>query len=185
MSVKLKKSKEETIGLTLLVGEVLSREIDASILQLVSQPDLLELLCEIEPACRDYIQKEWSADEFESAAVEFCDLFIMPESTTAPRAAAWLELGCEVTADSVDAVVREFLTEWKIQVPPAYQYLAYDHISLILYVSAVILQAHSDQSEEFDEITLDSWVPSFAASLAKVESPLYKAAGVLLQSLRV
>jgi TorA maturation chaperone TorD len=185
MSVKLKKSKEETIGLTLLVGEVLSREIDASILQLVSQPDLLELLCEIEPACRDYIQKEWSADEFESAAVDFCDLFIMPESTTAPRAAAWLELGGEVTAESVDAVVREFLTEWKIKVPPAYKYLAYDHISLILYVSAVIRQTDSEQPEEFDQVTLDSWVSNFAASLAKVESPIYKAAGVLLQSLRV
>ena len=184
MSVKLKKSKEETIGLTLLVGEVLSREIDASILQLVSQPEVLELFCRIEPTCRDYIQKEWSAEEYESAAVVFCDLFIMPESTTAPRAAAWLELGGDVTAESVDAVVREFLTEWKIQVPPAYKYLAHDHISLILYVSAVIRQADSDQTEEFDQVTLDSWVPSFAKSLAKVESPIYRAAGVILYNLR-
>ena len=116
--------------------------------------------------------------------VDFCDLFIMPESTTAPRAAAWLELGGEVTAESVDAVVNEFLKEWKIQVPPSYQYLASDHIALILYVSAVIKQADPVQAEEFDQAIIDSWVPRFADALSKVESPVYRVAGVLLQSLR-
>jgi len=117
------------------------------------------LFCEIESACREYIQKDWSTDDYEAAAVDFCDLFIMPESTTAPRAAAWLELGGEVTAESVDAVVNEFLKEWEIQVPPSYQYLASDHIALILYVSAVIKQADPAQAEEFDQAIIDSWVP--------------------------
>ncbi len=186
-SAKSKKSNPESssskTGLYLLFGELIHREIDAKVLKLLRQPDVLAGFTEIEPECAQYLTKEWQESDFESAAVDFCDLFIMPESGSAPRAAAWLEMGGELTAEAVDAVVNQFISDWKIEVPPSYQYLAYDHLSLIFYIAVVIGQQDEALAEEFEAAVLTPWVGRFGESLTKSSSPFYRALGEMLASL--
>jgi len=184
MSVKSKKSDSASdpsvIGLHMLLAELLHREMEPQLRQLLIQPEVLEVFAQIDPACREYLTRDWSEADYEQVAVDYCELFILPESSAAPRAAAWLPIGGAITAEAVDAVVTGFLSEWEIQVPPSYQYLAYDHVSLILYVSAVIRQADSEQVDEFEEIALRSWIGQFGLALSGAKNPLYKAVGVLL-----
>lgn len=184
MSVKLKKSNSSKSGLYLLFAELFHRELDPQLLKLLRQPEVLEGLVDAEPSCEEYIQRSWSAADYEEASVDFCDLFIMPESSSAPRAAAWLDIGGELTAEAVDAVIVQFVTEWKIEVPPTYKYLAYDHISLIFYLAAVIDQQDPALAAEFEEAVLYPWVGAFGASLEQSKYPLYRALGVILVSIQ-
>lgn len=183
-SVKLKKSKEipqsPKAGLYLLFAELIHREIDSRLLELLRQPEVLAGFSGVEPACADYLNKDWSEADYEAAAVDFCDLFIMPDSGSAPRAAAWLETGGDLTAEAVDAVVNQFITEWKIEVPPSYQYLAYDHLSLIFYLVVVIAEQDQSLAEEFEAAVLTPWVGMFGESLATSSLPVYSALGVML-----
>lgn len=178
--VQIKESTESIIGLQLLVAELLHRELDESLLKLLRQPQVLAFFTEAEPECADYISREWSKDHFEQAAVDFCDLFIMPETACAPRAAAWLSIGGSVTTEAVDSLVNGFVTGWNIEVPASYLALPPDHASLLLYLSAIIRQAEPDQVDQFEAITLHSWLPEFGAELAQTRSPIYKVIGQLL-----
>lgn len=190
MSAKLKKSNSvhsPQAGLYLLFAELLHRELDPPLRKLLLQPDVLDVFVQIEPACAHYLGKTWNEDDYEQAAVDFCDLFIMPESGSAPRAApraaAWLEVGGALSAESVDAVVSQFITEWKIEVPPSYQYLAYDHIALILYLSVVIAEQDLALAEEFKTAVMNPWIGSFSNSLKNATSPVYSALGAMLLSI--
>ena len=187
MSAKSKKSSPSPnspkAGLYLLFAELIHREIDAKLLDLLRQPEVLAGFTELEPSCADYLTREWSESDYENAAVDFCDLFIMPESGSAPRAAAWLEMGGELTAEAVDSVVNQFITEWKIEVPPSYQYLAYDHLSLIFYLAVVIAEQDEELAEEFEAAVLTPWIGRFGESLKSSSSPFYRALGVMLSSL--
>jgi TorA maturation chaperone TorD len=176
----LQESPESIIGLQLLLAELLHREIDSSLLTLLRQPEVSAVFSDAEPLCAEYIHREWSEDDFEQAAVDFCDLFIMPETSCAARAAAWLSIGGVITAETVDALVHGFVSTWNIEVPVNYQALTSDHASLLLYLSAVIRQAEPDQVAEFDAIALNSWLPAFGSELAKTRSPLYSVIGQLL-----
>ena len=185
-SVKSKKSSAQSsspkAGLYLLFAELIHREIDTKLLDLLRQPEILAGFTEVEPSCADYLTKDWSESDYENAAVDFCDLFIMPESGSAPRAAAWLEMGGELTAEAVDAVVNQFITEWKVEVPPSYQYLAHDHLSLIFYLTVVIAEQDQTLADEFEAAVLSPWIGRFGESLASSSSPVYKALGVMLGS---
>ncbi len=182
-SVKLKKSNSSKTGLYLLFAELIHREVNPQLLELLRQPEVLKGFTEIDPACADYFSKEWSESDFENAAVDFCDLFILPESGSAPRAAAWLEIGGDLTAEVVDSVVTKFITEWKIHVPPSYQHLAYDHLSLIFYICVVIAEKDEALAAEFEAAVLTPWAGKFGDSLAQSSSPLYRSLGIMISHL--
>lgn len=170
------------IGLQLLLAELLHREIDESLLALLRQPEVSAVFTDAEPLCADYIHRDWSAADYEQAAVDFCELFIMPETSCAARAAAWLPIGGVITAETIDTVVHGFISTWKIEVPAGYQALTPDHASLLLYLAAVIRKSEPSQVDEFEAIALQSWLPIFGSELAKTKSPLYSVVGKLLVS---
>lgn len=135
-----------------------------------------------EPLCDDYIHKDWSDDDYEQAAVDFCGLFLMPETACAARAAAWLPIGGVITAETIDTLVHGFVSTWNIEVPASYQTLTPDHASLLLYLAAVIRKSEPSQVDEFEAIALRSWLPAFGSELAQTSSPLYSVIGQLLVS---
>ncbi len=77
MSVNLRKSNSPLAGLYLLFAELLHRELDQQLLDLLMPQDVLDVFLKVEPACADYLNKEWTDADLEQAAVEFCDLFII------------------------------------------------------------------------------------------------------------
>ena len=169
-------------GLYLLIAELLRKELDSELIGVLSQPEIEDVFVQLEPKCREYLSQDWTAAEYELAAVEFCDLFILADATCSPRAAAWLELGGELTAESIDSVVQHFISQWGIELPENYRHLAYDHLSLILYVYAVILEQNKDLAVEFYGSLLDPWIGNFAQALVKAQSPVYRTIGNLLIS---
>ena len=60
-----------------LAASLLAHEIDASILASLQQPDTAKILTQIEPSACDLLEQDWAAEDFETAAVEFCRLFIL------------------------------------------------------------------------------------------------------------
>lgn len=183
MSVKLKPSSQSLSGLYLLLAELIQRELDPQLRELLLQPEVFDVFVKIAPECRDYLTREWTASDYEEAAVDFCDLFVLPESGSAPRAAAWLDIGGDLTAEAVDTVVHQFLSEWKIEVPRNYQYLAYDHVSLMLYLYVVISEREEYLGSEFKNAVLSPWLPRFGESLKGAKSPIYRAISSILVTL--
>lgn len=179
-SAKSKKSSAPLSGLYLLCAELLHREVDSNFLQVLRQNEVLEMFDNLEPGCEAYLQRDWSDADFEQAAVDFCDLFILSENDTAPRAAAWLDPGGELSPEAVDAVVGTFILEWKIEVPPSYQHLTHDHLALILYVAVVVREQDAGLADTFEESVLDPWLGKFGEVIAQCDFPIYRALGKVL-----
>ncbi len=170
-------------GLYLLIAELLRKELDSELIGVLSQPEIEAVFVQIEPKCQDYLRQDWTAARYELAAVEFCDLFILAEATCSPRAAAWLEIGGELTAESIDAVVQHFISQWGIELPENYRHLAYDHLSLVLYLYTVILEQNKELADEYFVTLLDPWLSEFAKALSRADSPVYSAVGQMLTEL--
>ena len=180
-SAKLKKSDSaDEIGVYLLAAELLHLEIDSRLKTVLTESNTLAALQELDSECHAYLSKEWSDNCYEQAAVHYCSQFILNESESVPRAAGWM--GLEDTM-VIDKVVSKFITEWKIEVPPSYKQLAFDHISLVLYVSSVIRQQDPELAEEFDAAALYSWCGKLGNSLRESPVPVYRALGKILEQL--
>lgn len=182
MSVKSRRSNSELDGLYLFLAELFHRELDEKMLGMLRQEDVLGVLSSLDAECEEYVTRSWGAAEYEEAAVQFCDYFIL-ESDSAPRAAAWLAPGGEVTPEAVDAVMHEYLEQWAMELPPTYSRLAYDHLSLIFYVIVVVRGQDEEQAEALESTILKPWVARFGKVLSGKENPLYRSVGKLLEDL--
>jgi len=178
MSAQSQKSEApDQLGLYLLLAEILHLEINPRMRELLLQKEVVSTLQRLDEECEEYLSKEWDNSDYEEAATAFCSQFILAESESIPRAAAWLD-----TAQTkiIEDVVFQFITQWEIEVPPTYQKLAYDHLSLLLYISSLIRNQDSDLAKEFDDVTLSPWLSHFGASLASSSIPVYRAIGKIL-----
>jgi len=181
MSVQSPKSEDtQQIGIYLLAAELLHLEIDQRLHTVLTESATLELLQQLDPECGSYLASINSPQGFEQAAVHFCSQFILPESESVPRAAGWMDMEQTML---VDKIVTQFLEQWAIQLPDSYRELAFDHISLILYVSAVIRQEDPEQAEEFDKAVLNPWVTRLGDSLEGSSVAIYRALGSILKQL--
>ena len=181
MSVKSPKSDlTSEIGIYLLVAELLHLEIDKRLHSVLTESDTLALFQKLDSECSAYLSGLLNPNGFEQAAVDFCDQFILPESKSVPRAAGWMDMEQTML---IDKVVSQFLNEWKIELPESYRHLAFDHISLILYVSSVIRQEDAAQAAEFDAATLFPWVTRLGDSLVSSPVSVYRALGEILKQL--
>jgi len=166
MSVQSPKSEDtQQIGIYLLAAELLHLEIDQRLHTVLTESATLELLQQLDPECDSYLASINSSQGFEQAAVHFCSQFILEQTML------------------VDKIVTQFLEQWAIQLPDSYRELAFDHISLILYVSAVIRQEDPEQAEEFDKAVLNPWVTRLGDSLEGSSVAIYRALGSILKQL--
>ena len=184
MSAQLPKSNTPELsetsdqsGLYLLLAELLHLEIDPRLRELLLQPEILEAFQQLDDRCESYLTSDWSEKDYETAAVEFCTQFILNDSDSVPRAAAWID---ESHSKVLEDVVFAFIKEWKIEVPPSYQKLAHDHVSLLLYLSSTIRSQDINLAKEFDELTLAPWIAAFGKSLTSSPVPVYRAIGQIL-----
>jgi len=156
-----------------LAASLLAHEIDASVLASLQQPETAVILKQIEPSAGEHLGKEWSADDFEEAAVEFCRLFIL-QPTAPARAAAYEEKGSLEVAGRIQFM----LDSGFLELPERFQTLAPDHVALLLLVYSSLEGADALQFKK-DNL---AWLSQFSERLeSESRHPLYLLAAKILQ----
>ncbi|MDF1756255.1 MAG: molecular chaperone TorD family protein [Verrucomicrobiales bacterium] len=170
------------VGLYHLFANLLSEELNPHMRDILIQNEVLAVLSKAEPEVEKYLSGDWGPTEYEEAAVDFCDTFILPDSAIAPRAVAWLGENDFASAEGIHSVVEAFLKQGQITIPPSFAQLPYDHASLLFYMAATLRQIESEQAADFEQATLGSWINPFGRALQKAENPLYRALGHLIET---
>lgn len=156
-----------------LAATLLAHEIDASVLASLQQPETAAILKQIEPTSADLLEKEWTAEDYEEAAVEFCRLFILQPAAPA-RAAAYEEKGSLEVAGRIQFMLDSDLLE----LPERFQTLAPDHIALLLLV---VSSLEGSDALQFKKDNL-AWMPQFSERLeGESRHPFYALAAKILR----
>ena len=176
---------EAKASLATLVAHLLLHEVDGPTLEVLRQEGVLEVLEKLEPGCRDYLAgREWGPADFDSAAAEYCRLFILPRGVP-PYASAWLGgdplvAGPRVAARAAE-VRRALGLEGAGGNPPD------DHLGVLLTFLARAWQAGPAGEPVARVLTgelLLPWTPAFSEALEReADGPLYRALGSLLGQL--
>ena len=141
-----------------LAASLLAHEIDASILASLQQPDTAKILTQIEPSACDLLEQDWAAEDFETAAVEFCRLFILNPAAPA-RAAKYQKKNSLEVADRIQFM----LDSGFLELPATFQTLAPDHVALLLLVYSSL---SDEDAIQFKADNL-AWLPHFSERLEK------------------
>jgi TorA maturation chaperone TorD len=156
-----------------LAASLLAHEIDASLLASLQQPETALILQKIEPRVASLLDKEWTPQDFEDAAVEYCRLFILDPVAPA-RAAAYDEKNSLEVAGRIQFM----LDSGFLELPKRFKSLAPDHVALLLLVYSTLL---GDDSIQFKSENL-AWLPDFSARLEnECKHPLYLLAAKILR----
>jgi len=139
-----------------LAASLLAHEIDASILASLQQPETAAILIRIEPSARELLEREWTPEDFENAAVEFCRLFILNPAAPA-RAAAYDDKNSLAVAGRIQFM----LDSGFLELPATFQTLAPDHVALLLLVYSSL---EGEDSIQFKSDNL-AWLPLFLERL--------------------
>jgi len=156
-----------------LAASLFAYEIDASLLASLQQPETAFILQKIEPRVASLLDKEWTTQDFEDAAVEYCLLFILDPVAPA-RAAAYDEKNSLEVAGRIQFM----LDSGFLELPKRFKSLAPDHVALLLLVYSTLL---GDDSIQFKSENL-AWLPDFSARLEnECKHPLYLLAAKILR----
>lgn len=167
------------------LSRVFLRELDDDFFRVLQRPEVGEALIKADPAITEFLAGEWSPEDQEEAAVEFCRLFIVPGACL-PVACAWLERTGEGKAAAPDGavagVVRKLIESLEFSLGADLKSAPPDHISVVLEIAAWLeVEADAADSREFQSAVLRTWAPPFARELSRVaQHPVYRAAGRLL-----
>ena len=156
-----------------LAASLLAHEIDASVLASLQQPETAAILKEIEPMVATLLEKDWTSQDFEDAAVEYCRLFILNPAVPA-RAAAYEDK----KSLGVAGRIQFMLDSGFLELPERFKTLAPDHIALLLLVYSSL---KGDDSIQFKGDNL-AWLAGFSECLEKESlHPLYLLAAKILR----
>ena len=86
-SEEMTEDTEAIVGAYLLFARLLGEEMNPALLEILLQPAVLEVLSKADKGAADHLKKDWRDHDFEKAAADFCDLFILPDRSVQPRAA--------------------------------------------------------------------------------------------------
>lgn len=173
---------QAVVGLYLLFARLLNEEMNPALREILIQPAVLEILSMAEPEVVEYLRGDWTDADYESAAVDFCNTFILPERCNQPRAAAWLAGGDSISAEGIHSVVKSFVEQLEISIPEEFVGLPFDHASVLFFLSAMLRETENPQGAEFEELALGSWIHLFGKAIQSSESPLYQALGRLIEA---
>lgn len=164
----------------MLLAELLSREIDDSLLRLLRIPEVRRVVETAAPEAGDLVDGNWDGARFEEHAVEFCRLFVYP-GVCAPNAERWAEnLGenhLSVRRWFGDGEAPEF-TKRIAELPDT-------HVAKILVVPAGLADADGSFKTDYDTQMIRPWAARFAEALEEQSRfPIYRAAGAIVAALR-
>ncbi len=179
----------ERAPIDLFLSRLLLAEIDLALIEGLRCPDVMSVLGVVEPEVRSEIEAPWTAGREERARVEFARLFLLPGGVS-PRASAWIFGEGEHLVRPIAALISSAL---EILDPDVVRKSAWrnpprDHLGLLL---ALVATAGNSENAEVRRVgerlragALGSWVARFGRSLRlNTCLPIYRAAGVLLETL--
>ncbi len=173
----------ELSSLYRLIGQCLISELDAPAIEMLRSTQIASVLEKLEPDFEAYVKRDWTAKDFEDAAVEYCGLFVLPGGAPL-RASSWIA-GSEVEHTLV-AGVEHVLMSFELSIDQlAVGNLSKDNIGLLLFLAAHLFEVDASEQSRFghDFVTnfVLPWAPVFSeALLAKSHNPVYRAMSLLL-----
>jgi TorA maturation chaperone TorD len=186
MSVASKKCKpsagEDFIApVYALLGELLSREIDEGILEVLRLTEVGEILTRVEPGVAPVLEQTWDEAMFEDHAVEFCRLFIHPGECL-PIAGKWTGNA----EDETFSVRRWFIEEGPSSAMTNHLAELPDiHMAKILSVRAGMTESSEEVIAEYEQVMIHPWRGAFAKRLSEcARLPIYRAAAGILDALQ-
>lgn len=158
-----------------LASLLIAKEVTPDLIETLQNPAVSKMLISLEPDAKDLLTRNWTTNDYEDAAVEFCRLFIL-NPTVPARAAAWLE----DQPDEIASRIQFMLDQGFLVLPESHKTLTPDHLSVLLIIQCSLGEEDDGQ---FWNDNVTPWLPSFAKALQeKSTSPLYRLVGKLLQS---
>ncbi len=156
-----------------LLGRILSSEIDAGLLAVLQSEGIRETLEKIEPGSLESLC-------LETAATEFCRLFVLPNGVP-PAAAAWFPEPNSDDAIQIGILVHNLQAELDLELPAG---LPPDHAGTILAIMGWLSENQPPAAVEFRHTALAPWIGSFANALGRSTTvPFYRAVAAILTSL--
>ncbi len=166
--------------LATLVARLVLREIDPPALDSLCRPEILEILEKLEPGCARYLGgHDWSSEDFDEAAADYCEIFVLSKKTS-PFASAWLGGAPETHGPDVARRVHAIAAGLGLESGAASSWtvanLPPDHLGVLLSLAAEAWRLEPAVAEDFSSELLRPWIPAWAeACRASAQSPLYRA----------
>jgi len=166
-----------------LIGQCLISELDTPAIEMLRSAQISSVLGTLEPDFVAYVKRDWTAKDFEDAAVEYCGLFVLPGGAPL-RASSWIA-GTEVEHTLV-AGVEQVLMSFELSIDQlAVGNLSKDNIGLLLLLAAYLFEVDASEKSRFGHDFVSNfvlpWAPAFSeALLAKTTNPVYRAMSLLL-----
>ncbi len=163
----------------MLLADLLSREIDDSLLDVLRLPDVRGVVERAAPEAAPYLEADWDRAKFEEHAIEFCRLFIYP-AVCPPRADPWVK-DCGEEHFSI----RRWFAEGGIpEFSPRIAELPDTHVAKILVVRAGLADADAQTITAYESQMIQPWATTFADALGKQSQlPIYQAAAAIIAAL--
>lgn len=163
-----------------LLGELLSREIDEGLLDILRLPEVKEILISVEPEVASVLEQAWDETTFEAHSVEFCRLFIRPADCL-PIAGRWTG-NAEDEAFSVRRWFVEGMTS--LSLSKHLDELADTHVAKILALRAGLSEVSDEVILEYEKEMIHPWRDVFASRLREsARLPIYRAVAGILDAL--
>ncbi len=155
-----------------LAATLLAREVNPELLATLQESSTAAILKQLEPACAELLEREWTKGDFDDAAVEFCRLFILEPRVPARAAAYFEENELEIAGRIQFMIDNGFL-----ELPGGFKTLSPDHIAILLLVQTTL---GGEDAIQFKKDNL-SWLPEFSEKLAvESEHSFYQLAAKLI-----
>ncbi|MDB4272997.1 molecular chaperone TorD family protein [Akkermansiaceae bacterium] len=155
-----------------LAATLLAREVNPELLATLQEPSTAAILKQLEPTCAELLEREWTKEDFDDAAAEFCRLFILEPAVPARAAAYFTENDLEIAAR-----IQFMLDNGFLELPEGFQTLSPDHIAILLLVQTTLA---GEDAVQFKKDNL-SWLPEFSGKLASESGhPFYQLAAKLI-----
>ena len=155
-----------------LAATLLAREVNPELLATLQEPSTVAILKQLEPTCAELLEKAWTEDDYDDAAVEFCRLFVLNPAVPARAAAYFEESELEIAGR-----IQFMLDNGFLRLPENFQTLSPDHIAILLLVHITL---EGEDAIDFKKDNL-SWLPEFSEKLlAESKHPFYTLAAKLI-----
>ncbi len=170
-----------------LAARLVVRELDDEAIGSLQSPPMRDALSAYDSQCAAYIDELGNGSDaaLESAATEFCSLFLIGKRTS-PHASAWIGSNPAETGATVSRAVTEWMEQLGVEVAPgSWGNIPQDHLAVLCGLVSLALLAPQPAGEMLARRIADatlSWVPAFANAVANAtENPLYRAAARLAE----
>lgn len=169
------------------IGRCLLLELDAASVEMLRAPEMSAALSKLDPQLDAYLDREWTADDFDDAAAEYCALFVLPRGVT-QNASYWIPGDTAEVGHKLVAGVHQVLNNFELSVEELPMgNVPHDNVGLLLLLAAHLYEvdetssSSSTHGDDFVANFVSPWGPAFSAALlGKTQNPVYRAVGHLL-----